>query len=412
MAYDNVIIFGAGASFDAGIPLLNNFIDTMWGYAVRGRSPHGELSSDDRDLLAQADQIRVGLERYNSRANFNMRNLEDVLSLLSFEALAGGEALQKYQTWVKAITRTVELSTSHPYINAPRETSDYKKTPYHHFWDALLGKNSNGHPPALITFNYDLVLERTLWDFFHAVSDNGSSFKPAKVSCKINYFLKPYNYTIKAQECHYVLPHLQVSSDLSSRTINVRHNGFRPAVEYNSDGDVEIPYLKLHGSLNWCVRTTPKQDEQIPGELRPALSPTQAVETPLILPPVFNKMNLGNVNSVWQKGLEILREAKHIILVGYSLPQTDIYMQYFLKAAVGPNSSLQKIIVFDPTLFCAGAANEAMRKRYRECFSPQFQEQITFEPKVPPMFDPDQHGKFSHFIEMLQNRRNELFFTP
>ncbi len=121
-------------------------------------------------------------------------------------------------------------------------------------------------------------------------------------------------------------------------------------------------------------------------------------------------MNSSNVNSVWQKGLEILREAKHIILVGYSLPKTDIYMQYFLKAAVGPNSSLQKIIVFDPTLFCAGAANEEMRKRYRECFSPQFQERITFEPKMEHQFNEDEKGKFSHFIQTLKNCRNELFF--
>ena len=31
MPYDNVIIFGAGASYDAGIPLLKDFVDTMWG---------------------------------------------------------------------------------------------------------------------------------------------------------------------------------------------------------------------------------------------------------------------------------------------------------------------------------------------------------------------------------------------
>ncbi len=188
MAYDNIIIFGAGASFDAGIPLLNNFVDVMWGYAIRGRSPHGELSSNDRDLLTEADKIRVGLERYNSRANFSMRNLEDVLSLLSFEALAGGEALQKYQTWVRAITRTVELSTIHTYSDTPRETPHYNKAPYHEFWDCLLGKNANSNPPALLTFNYDLVLERTLWDFFHGLSDTDDGFKPARDSCKINYF--------------------------------------------------------------------------------------------------------------------------------------------------------------------------------------------------------------------------------
>jgi hypothetical protein len=407
MACDNVIIFGAGASVDAGIPLLNNFVDTMWGYAIRGRSPNCALSPEDRKLLEQADVIRVGLERYNCRANFNMRNLEDVLSLLSFESLAGGEAIEKYQTWVRAITRIVELSTSHSYSQAIRENLNYKRTSYHEFWNSLLGQNSSSNPPGLITFNYDLVLERTLWDFFHYLPNNDNSGKPSRASCKINYCLKPYNFTIKTQLSEYIL-----KVGPPRQQINVRHNGFKPVIEYNnSKAEIEIPYLKLHGSLNWCSRTMPKQDEQVSDELRPANLPIEAAETPLILPSVFNKMNSGNVNPVWQKSLEILREAKHIILVGYSLPKTDIYMQYFLKAAVGPNSSLQKIIVFDPTLFRADAANEEMRKRCRECFSPQFQEQITFEPRVPPMFDENQKGKFQHFIDMLSSSRNELFFT-
>jgi hypothetical protein len=409
MTYDNVIIFGAGASANAGIPLMNNFVDTMWRYSVRGRAPN-KISEDDRKLLALADEIRVGLEPYNTRANFNMRNLEDILSLLSFEALAGGDALKKYQTWVRAITRTIELSTVHPYQNSHRTAPTYPINLYHIFWDALLGENSTTPPPALITFNYDLVFERTLWDYFHGLSEESNKFKPKRDTCKINYFLRPYDFTIKTQKCDYVIAHNNFNKEY--RQVNVRHDGFIPSIEYNCKADIEIPYLKLHGSLNWCSKTTPKQDEQIPDDLVPALLATQSVETPLILPPVFNKMNLGDVSPVWKKALQILREAKHIILVGYSLPKTDIYMQYFLKSAVGPNSGLQKIIVFDPTLFNHNEANDEMRKRYRECFSPQFQEQITFEPKVEHMFDENDRGRLSHFIQTLKNSRDELFFTP
>jgi hypothetical protein len=405
MTYDNVIIFGAGASFDAGIPLLNNFVDTMWSYAVRGRSAQGPISAADRDLLTQADKIRVDLERYNSRANFNLRNLEDILSILSFESLAGGEALDRYETWVKAVTRTVELSTSHPYSQVVPETPYYKKTVYHEFWNSLLGQNSGSRPPALTTFNYDLVLERTLWDFFHYLPEN-NNHKPLQESCKINYFLKPYDFTIRAKFSEFKWLEGPVNRQLIKR-----HSGFRPNIEYNSKADIEIPYLKLHGSLNWCSRMTPKQDEQVSNESLPPHLPMQAEETPLILPPVFNKMKSGNVNSVWQNALNILRQAKHIILVGYSLPKTDIYMQYFLKAAVGPNSNLQRIVVFDPTLFRDDASNEEMRKRYKECFSPQFQEQITFEPKAFPMSDQEQKGKLSHFMEILKSKKNELFFT-
>ena len=189
-------------------------------------------------------------------------------------------------------------------------------------------------------------------------------------------------------------------------------SGFRPDFRFNCDADIEIPYLKLHGSLNWCSRTIATQSEQVNMDLMPLDFPTQAVQTPLILPPVFNKMNASNVNPVWMRGLEILRKAKHIIIVGYSLPKTDIYMQYFLKSAVGPNNNLQWITVFDPTLFRNDAANEEMRSRYQECFSQQFQDRIVFQPKVNEMISESERGKFSHFVEILLNSQRDLMFIP
>src|SRR5438445_8927397 len=115
MAYDNVIIFGAGASCDAGIPLLNSFVNEMWSCGTRGRSRHGPLPDADRTLLTEAERIRTELERYCSRANFDIWNLEDVLNLLWLEALAGNGAPEKYLTWVKAIARLIELSCIHRY---------------------------------------------------------------------------------------------------------------------------------------------------------------------------------------------------------------------------------------------------------------------------------------------------------
>jgi hypothetical protein len=167
--------------------------------------------------------------------------------------------------------------------------------------------------------------------------------------------------------------------------------------------DVEIPYFKLHGSLNWS-----------PDDLlgSPKTEPTMVVENPLILPPVFNKMNTSKIDIVWTRALEVLRSATNIIIVGYSLPKTDIYMQYFLKSAVGPNSNLQKIIVFDPVLFEKSTETDEMQKRYRECFSPQFSSRVIFTPVggVNPS-SPD-IGKFEQFVSILQSNPNSLFFNP
>ena len=251
MNRDNVIIFGAGASADAGIPLLNNFVDTMWNYSMRGYSPPGKggITEEDKKLFIEANGIRFDLERYNSRANFKLRNLEDVLSLLSFEAFAGGEAQNKYDTWIKAITRTIELSTKHTFNDNYRDNPKYETTLYHSFWDSILGAKVSNPPPALISFNYDLVLERTLWDYFHYLPEQKQ--RPTFNTCKINYSLPPYDFVICAEPTEYHIP--------QSPGLTLRHNGFRPTFSYGNGGEFEIPYLKLHGSLNWCNQTTARQ---------------------------------------------------------------------------------------------------------------------------------------------------------
>jgi hypothetical protein len=406
MPYDNVIIFGAGASFDAGIPLLNKFVDTMWSYGVRGKSPHGQISEEDKKLFAEAHDIRVDLERYNSRANFNSRNLEDVLSLLSFESLAGGEPLKRYQTWVKAITRTIELSSKHQ-INEDTQIDPRtnKKTIYHSFWRAILHADYRKFIPALITFNYDLVLEKTLLDCFYNIYQN--NVRPTTPTCKIEYFFENESFVILPEDCQHTL-----SVQEQQQTFTKNFSGSRPKVyrQVHTNIDIKIPYLKLHGSLNWDSRKISSTNAG--GQNKNALGLlSQTAQHPLILPPVFNKMNSGDVMPVWKKALEILREAKNIIIVGYSLPKTDIYMQYFLKSAVGPNDNLQWIKVFDPALFRNNPFTAEMKARYQDCFSPQFKDRIEFNPKLPPGIGELGGGTFSHFVETLISDPRELLFT-
>jgi hypothetical protein len=86
-------------------------------------------------------------------------------------------------------------------------------------------------------------------------------------------------------------------------------------------------------------------------------------------------------------------------------------MQYFLKSAVGPNSNLSRIIVFNPQLFGEPAQAEEMKQRYRECFSKPFHNRIVFNPKVP--YSPyAQSGTLRHFVTMLGSDASSLFFAP
>ena len=74
--------------------------------------------------------------------------------------------------------------------------------------------------------------------------------------------------------------------------------------------------------------------------------------------------------TTWRKALNKLRNAKNVIFIGYSLPLTDIYMQYFLRAALGPNTDINRIFVFDPILCKNTSSSENMRNRFNRSHIP------------------------------------------
>ncbi len=383
---DNVFIFGAGVSFDAGIPLLRPFLDKMWEYCQRGRVGEKAISEADLVILKHANRIANDLERYNARASFDNTNIEDILSLLSFEALTGPQYEEKFNTMVAAIARTIELSCTLHSNNRVLTTPPDKNTQYHVFWDRILGPRLVGSPPALITFNYDLVFERALWEYLH-LRDDGILLDVG--SCSLDYIFCKSRFALRTVRQEY-----RFGSPPNSKIVN----GRRP--EYTGDPtQVSLPYFKLHGSLNW-------EENGI------SAPPTDCADKPIILPPVFNKMTTGVVNGVWKCALDVLRKAKHIIIVGYSLPRTDIYMQYFLKAAVGPNSDLKRIFVFDPVLFRGGPEAEEMKVRYEECFSPQFTGRISFKPNPTRSLVDILHGTFHHFVYTLGECPESILFLP
>src|SRR6185436_14598481 len=110
---DNIIIFGAGVSADAGIPLLANFVDKMWEYAVRGKNGQHELTDDDKVIFKKVLEIREELNGYHGRASLDDRNIEDILSILSFNLVRGNSMDKEKLDWMtKAIVRTIELSSN------------------------------------------------------------------------------------------------------------------------------------------------------------------------------------------------------------------------------------------------------------------------------------------------------------
>ncbi|MGB8982398.1 MAG: hypothetical protein WCC12_11015, partial [Anaerolineales bacterium] len=180
-----------------------------------------------------------------------------------------------------------------------------------------------------------------------------------------------------------------------------------PCDENDLSTSANIELLKLHGSINFPAKGIKRNTVE--------KFPTIPVDNAYILPPLLNKWVLGEELDIWRIAIERLREAKNIVIVGYSLPYTDIYMQYFFKAGLGPNVNLSKITVFNPVLSKDGNECTDMEERYGKCFSPQLQNRILFRPftkysRGGTIVEADLSGTFLHFSRAVGDDRSELFF--
>jgi hypothetical protein len=391
---NNVILLGAGASFDAGIPLLGNFVDRMLEMAQTGRSPRGPISQDDQEILKSAMKIRDKLEGYHARVAIDQYNLEQILSVLSFESYAGGRGKAKdLDIFSRAIARTIELTCNVLHDGRLDMIQEVGDGNYMSFWSSLfeLYKNRMEDMPTILSFNYDLVLERSLFQLVIGHKHNqlwegskcgGIIIDYQNENCgNSKYFLKSARWSGRNFESHYGYTLQPYEGEVCDIPENF----------------VRIPILKLHGSLNF-----PTKRSQDPW------SPVVAVPNAKIIPPVFNKTDAAFASPIWKYGLSSLRNCKNLIICGYSLPTTDTYMQYFLKAALGPNLNLNKIFVFDPALYQNGEAGKSLRKRYTECFSRQLESRINFDPSNNPQSA--RGGTFKDLVIQLKKSPDNLLF--
>jgi len=362
---DNVIILGAGASADAGIPLMGEFMDVMWTIARYGQRNQGKASKQDLAVIEEALKVRKELDSYHGRAAFDVWNIEDILSILSFSS-------RKRLEWMtKAIARVIELTCNVKHdgkLNVHPETI----TMYMNFWRALINwaQARNVSVPPILTFNYDLVLERSLLHalvgkYYRTTNDfkhDGIEVAYSSSVCE--------NVRLKSITGHWRNPdYTQVPGLMVEE--------FGATTNFESLKLFKFELLKLHGSVNF-----PRPRRGRPTEGTNSQRLINPLDDPLILPPVFNKATDSVGKDVWGRALQILRGCKNLIICGYSLPTTDIYMQYFLKAALGPNQDLNRIYVFDPDLYREDrrSQGEALRDRYARNFSMPIQRRIDFHP--------------------------------
>jgi SIR2-like domain len=313
----NVYILGAGFSAEHGLPVVFDFLDTM-------RDSTGWL--DANGLPLEANAVRQVLAFRGSapaaayRVRFDPENIEDLFSLRS--SLQGPQSSSvEFRHAIAATLRFAEargvqansatrIRVGHPVGRGadiglewrqPRRADGGRHVhavSLAEFMIILTGSRAvrpvPGRRDTIITFNYDCLLEK-------AASD---------LHLKVNYGLEEYE----------------------------QPGG---TVPFLGAGDDSVRLLKLHGSVNWTtsdgrpdlVRIYPDYKGVIEGE------------SPLLIPPSWQKTFGSPLAKIWDAAVEALSSATRIIAIGYSAPKTDTHFKYLLAAGLLRNEvSLREVV--------------------------------------------------------------------
>lgn len=321
-----VFILGAGASAESGAPLMANFLKVA--KQLHSRRAYGAESPQIEDVLNAAYK---DLKSAQVKSAINYANVEEVFSAIdigqmigSFGSRSPSSIDQLRKSMIFFIYRTIEETVRLPSdgkIASPSKGYDMlaKIVRENIARTARLGLQEI----SFITFNYDTCLE----------------FALDSVNLGIDYGLgEPFLDT------------------------------------FANNSQVKIPVLKLHGSINWG--TCPKCDAIVPTEINPwrrassfalldAPKPlplplgsriagnihgcgTPLDSLPVLVPPTWNKSaSAAPLREVWRRAARELGSAENIVVIGYSLPVTDMFFRYLFTLGSDSDTHLDKFVVIN-----------------------------------------------------------------
>jgi len=314
---NTVFILGAGCSKLAGAPLINEFLDTAYHLHTTGE-PTPQSEHFERVFKAIGS-----LQLVHSKAQLDLNNIETIFNTFeianTIKKLPGfhsDEIPQVIRSLKELIVTTIETTLVFPVIHAklaiPRPYGNFTK-----LLDYLTHEATPRQTISIITFNYDIAIDLALYL---------SGIR--------------YDYCIENTDCS------------------------------------DTPLLKLHGSLNWASRTTDnaiipltlseyfkyyritfpeeRRNVTIPigtqlKEYFPKHSQEQVNDEPFIVPPTWSKADhYASINSVWARAAYDLGQAEHIFIIGYSLPETDVFFRLLYALGTVGNAPLKSIQIFNP----------------------------------------------------------------
>lgn len=313
----SVFIFGAGASFEAGAPLMNDFIEKSEKLYRRSKTELKENEITDFNHIFESIDI---LSSLYSKTHLDITNVETLFCLIEMAnsiELTDNNRLEEIvdirDSLVNVIIKTIEKNMYFDNTN----NKIHVAAPYDRLLlelNNLTKNNEIEHEFGFISFNYDIGIESAIL--------NSSLYDD------ILY---------------------QLMLDKPKRTADV---------------------LKLHGSINWgycdsCEKLHVYDCIKIFGS-NAMFSGTYNMEVSkyfedqkceecggrlkkYIIPPTWNKIIENEIiYGIWGKAVSLLNQSTNIFVIGYSMPETDLFFKYLITLGLFENNSLRKFVVINP----------------------------------------------------------------
>ena len=315
------MIFGAGAT----------------RAAIGNIKTKSRLPPLDRDFFSISSNISSQLTKnvinavedtFGDYSDAILESLETTTTYLYLKAIDSSPGSKIHQAFLD-LMRLMNLTLA-------KTTNSIKAGPKSFLYRLLLNELNKVEKPedlTVITFNYDLVLEKVL----ESIATHG----------KLNIFTFPGCYRLEN-----IMGVTGISGEKSFLLNNRDHFG--------------VPVLKLHGSLNWQSRhnsptPNPQQLFQVNRRLYITNSPSLTDHLnwktgkktlflkPIIVPPISGKRGLlhQSMPNIWQRAANALKVADRIIIIGYSCPSLDLESRILLSENLRLNN-LKNIYVVDP----------------------------------------------------------------
>lgn len=348
-----VFILGAGFSAAGGVPTLATFLQSVREFHD---DPDSKVSAAlraryERVLAARhrmgrcRDSLRLDLD--NVETLFGLIDMEELVTPLSRDDRASSDDIKHVlaHTVHRTYTRTarmarVRLDASRvhevwgaDWISALHKAQGGGGTPSvadalfvdMPFYDYVVGmmtglfesKTRASFTSAILTFNYDTVIEQSLLALGYGV-DYGVTRAPYKGT---------------------------------ARTGAVANR---------------VRVLKLHGSANWAY----VQMKNTRAHVYDDYTQLPKDATPILVPPTWRKGDVTELmKETWAAAAEELARATRVVIIGYSAPETDAHFKHLMANALAANAGLYSLAVIDwaPT---TDAAPSITQQRYYDLFGP------------------------------------------